>query len=68
MQSFGISNDLPSGTPSIFTDDEAYNEPTELDWLMWQLHGDPRLEAGMAEDDVRRIAPEIIETLLNANQ
>lgn len=64
MQSFGIPDDFPPGTPSIFNDDDVYHEPTELDLLLWRVHADPRLRAGMKEEEVRPIARQIIEELL----
>lgn len=64
MQSFGIPQDFPDGTPSIFNDDNVYGEPTELDLLLWRVHGDPRLKAGMTRDEVLPLAHEIIPTLL----
>jgi hypothetical protein len=64
MQSFRIANDFPAGTPSIFNDDNAHGEPTELDLLLWRVHGNPRLVAGMAEDQVRPIARQLIVEFL----
>lgn len=63
MQSFGIANDLPAGTPSIFNDDQRYQQPTGLDWVLWKLHNDPRIVAGMSITDVRAVAPTILSDL-----
>lgn len=64
MQSFGLMNDFPAGTHSIFNDDNVFEEPTYLDWFLWQVHQDPRLEAGMDEAAVRRVARDVIESLI----
>lgn len=64
MQSFGIYNDFPDGTASIFNDDNVYQEPTELDWLLWKVHLDPRIKSGMTEVEVRPIAHNIISEII----
>jgi len=63
-QSFGIPNDFPAGTPSIFNDDDVYQVPTPLDLLLWRVHADPRLKVGMKEQEVRPIARRIIEEFM----
>lgn len=64
MQSFGISNDFPPGTPSIFNDDGTYDSPTALDLFLWRVHGDERLKAGMDVHSVVPVATEVILDLL----
>lgn len=63
MQSFGIGNDFPAGTPSIFNDDGVYTSPTPLDWTLWRIHTDPRIVAGMKEKEVRKVAMEILKEI-----
>jgi len=63
MQSFGIANDLPDGTPSIFSDDRKYRVPTSMDWWLWRIHTDPRIEVGMNVDEVRVMARKILEEI-----
>jgi hypothetical protein len=65
MRAFGLV-DLPAGTASIFSDDRSYEEPTELDWLLWRIHFDARLKAGMTEAEVRAILPVVLDDLMGA--
>lgn len=60
MQMFGILNDFPSGAPSLFNDDGVFSRPTELDRLLFAVHFDDRLEAGMTEEEVRVRLVEIL--------
>lgn len=60
MQVFGMPNDFPAGTASLFNDDNVFNRPTELDWLLWRLHFDERLKTGMREYEVRLVAAEVL--------
>ncbi|WDQ98449.1 DUF2927 domain-containing protein [Devosia sp. J2-20] len=52
MQTFGIPGDLVFGSYSIFNDDDVYSIPTELDWAMWDLHNNIKLQAGMSQSEV----------------
>lgn len=59
MQSFGLGNDFSSGVPSMFNDDGVYSEPTDLDWLFWQVHTDPRMSPGMNRIEAHQIASQV---------
>jgi hypothetical protein len=61
IQSFGLANDLPVGTASMFNDDGVFDYPTQLDWKLWHIHTDPRLTAGMTASEVRKIVETILE-------
>lgn len=63
MQSFGIGNDFPAGTHSMFNDDRVYNRSTELDWLLWRIHTAPRIQAGMTAPVAIEAAREILKDL-----
>lgn len=64
MQVFGLFNDLPKGSPSMFNDDLVHNRPTELDWLLWRVHFDDRLEAGMSEEELRPVVERVVAELI----
>lgn len=63
MQTFGISNDLPAGTPSIFNDDNLFGTPTELDWKLWRIHTDHSIRSGMNIEDARHAVSAILGQL-----
>jgi len=64
MQVFGLFNDLPKGSPSMFNDDMVYSRPTELDWLLWRAHFDDRLKAGMSEKELRPLVERVVAELV----
>ena len=61
MQSFGIANDFPAGVPSLFSDDRVYRVPSELDWVLWRIHTDPRIVAGMSKMEARAVVSVILD-------
>lgn len=63
MQTFGLPNDLPPKSPSMFNDDMLNDRPTELDWLLWRIQFDDRLTPGMDENEIRQVLPRILETV-----
>jgi hypothetical protein len=65
MQSFGLPNDLPSGSRSIFNDDNVHSRPTATDWLLWRAHFDDRLVRGMNENALRAAAEIVLLELLS---
>jgi hypothetical protein len=61
MQIFGLYGDLPAGSPSMFNDDNVYNRPTEIDEMLWKLHFDSRLRAGMTPAEARQAVLAILD-------
>ena len=62
-QSFGLKNDDPSVRPSLFNDDQEFAHLTKHDEYLLRALYDPRLEAGMTEEDVTPLLPAIIDDL-----
>ncbi|VAW14526.1 hypothetical protein MNBD_ALPHA11-51, partial [hydrothermal vent metagenome] len=60
MQMFGLANDLPFGSPSIFNDDNVYDLPTPLDLAMWKLHFLPELKPGMELEQARTVILDLL--------
>lgn len=61
MQVFGLYGDLPAGSYSMFNDDLVYNRPTEIDEMLWKLHFDGRLRAGMTPAGARQAVLAILD-------
>jgi len=63
MQAFGLANDLPFGSPSIFNDDNVYDFPTPLDLAMWNLHFSPELKPGMEREQARTVISDLLSDI-----
>lgn len=63
-QGLGLANDSPAARPSIFNDDEEFALLTHHDELLLQILYDPRLKAGMTQQQARPIIKAIAAELL----
>lgn len=64
FQSFGLPADHWTYRPSLMCEaDRHIIEPTEIDRLLLKALYDPRLKAGMSEEEAMPIAAEILREL-----
>lgn len=59
-QSLGLTNDSPEVRPSIFNDDQEFAALTRHDEYLLRILYDPRIRAGMREDEVRALLPDVV--------
>jgi AcrR family transcriptional regulator len=62
-QAMGLPNDSDSANPSIFNDDDAYQDLTWQDQLFLRVLYDPRVRSGMTQAEFGPLARQIIEEL-----
>jgi AcrR family transcriptional regulator len=62
-QAIGLPNDSNSANPSIFNDDDAYQDLTWQDELFLRVLYDPRVRSGMTRAEFEPLAGRIIEEL-----
>jgi hypothetical protein len=62
-QAIGLPNDSDSADPSIFNDDDTYQELTWQDELFLRVLYDPRVRSGMTRAEFEPLARQIIDEL-----
>jgi AcrR family transcriptional regulator len=62
-QAIGLPNDSDSANPSIFNDDDAYQDLTWQDELFLRVLYDPRVRSGMTRTEFEPLAGRILEEL-----
>ncbi len=62
-QAIGLPNDSDSANPSIFNDDDAYQDLTWQDELFLRVLYDPRVRSGMTRVEFEPLAGRILEEL-----
>jgi AcrR family transcriptional regulator len=62
-QALGLPNDSDSANPSIFNDDDAYQDLTWQDELFLRVLYDPRVRSGMTRAEFEPLAGRILEEL-----
>ncbi len=60
-QALGLPNDTDAAIPSIFNDDDIYQDLTWQDELFLQVLYDPRVEPGMSRETFESLARQIID-------
>ncbi len=62
-QAIGLPNDSDSANPSIFNDDDAYQDITWQDELFLRVLYDPRVRSGMTRAEFEPLARQVLEEL-----